>query len=107
MKILSFPSQYIFLIQSLFKTDANPLWSHPPPHYINPLCSLPPPPIHMFSFNSYANLMQILSEAFSLPKYIFLVQSLFKTDGNPLGSIPPPQYIFLTQFLSKFDANPL
>jgi len=37
------------------------------------------------------------------PQYIFLIQFLFETDGNPLWSFLPSQYIFLIQFLFKVD----
>jgi hypothetical protein len=34
--------------------------------------------------------MEILSGASLLLKYMFLIQFLFKTDGNPLWCLPPP-----------------
>jgi hypothetical protein len=39
-------------------------------------------------------LMQILSEAFLPPQYIFIIQFLFKIHANPLWSLPfPPIHI--------------
>ena len=92
--------QHTFLIQFLFKTDANPLWRPPPPPVYIPYSilihykcksSLAPPfssSTHSL-FNSYSKLMKILSGAPLLLQYTFLVQFLFKIDENTLWSFPP------------------
>jgi hypothetical protein len=53
-------------------------------------------------FDSYAKLMQILSEAFLPPQYISLIQRLFKIDGNPVCSLPsPPIHIPYATLMQK------
>ena len=119
---------YSILIQNWW----NHLWSIPPLPIETPLWSIPPLPMHVsysiiiqnwwksslkhpsssnacFLLNSYWNLMKHLSEASFLYQCKFLIQILFKTDINPLCSLPlNPLYVsclILNQNLRKSSSK--